>query len=180
MITVQVSETLTDRDILRSTNGIILRYEGSGYLISGMYNGILVIDLPEVRLPRTVQIYCRPGLIGRDRRLLRTPLNESGSVERNATIELEGNVSDILNFSRPTKTWEQAELEIKNGSYEGCYSTLQQRQLQTGVSMITGYHRRIGRLQRDILKAIPEDVTETKYERKKRETSMWHVINPNF
>ena len=46
--------------------------------------------------------------------------------------------------------------------------------------MITGYHRRIGRLQRDILKAIPEDLTETKYGRMKRETSMWHLINPVF
>ena len=46
--------------------------------------------------------------------------------------------------------------------------------------MITGYHRRIGRLQRDILKAIPEDLTETKYGRMRRETSMWHLINPVF
>ena len=180
LITVQVSETLTDRDILRLSNGIILRYEGSGYLISGMYNGILVIDLPQIQLPRTVQIYCKPGSVGRVRRPLRVPLNESESVERYTTIEPDRNVSTTPIFSKPTKTWDQVELGMKNGSSEGCQSLLQQRQLRTGVSMITGYHRRIGRLQRDILKAIPEDVTETKHDRKKRGTSMWHVINPVF
>ena len=104
LITVQVSDTLTDRDILRLSNGIILRYEGSGYLISGMYDGILVIDLSEIQLPRTVQIYCKPGAVGRYRRPLRVPLNESESVERNTTIEPNRNGNTTLEPDRNGST----------------------------------------------------------------------------
>ena len=176
LIVIQVSKISTDRDLLRLSSGIILRYEGKAYLINGIYHGILVIDLPEAKLPRMVQIYCRPGSISRDRRPLRAPLNSSDTGERNATMEVDRN----MNFTKPIKTWDQVELEMKNGSSAGCGSLIQQKQLQVGVSMITGYHRRIGRLQRDILKVIPEGFTESTNGRRKRGTSMWHVINPVF
>ena len=180
LIIIQVSENISDRDILRYPNGVILRHEGNGYLISGIYNGILVVDLPEVILPRSVQIYCKPGSVGRSGRPMRVFLNDSGSGEMKETIESDRDGSAISNFSKQIKTWDQMELEMKNESSEGCYSLLQQKQLLAGISMITGYHRRIGRLQRDIFKAIPEDLTETNHGRMKRETSMWHVINPIF
>ena len=124
LIIIQVSENLSDRDISRLPNGVILRHEGNGYLISGIYNGILVVDLPEVKLPRTVQIYCKLETVGRSGRPARVHLNDSLSGERNETIEGERDVSAISNTSKPIKTWDQMELEMKNGSSEGCYSLL--------------------------------------------------------
>ena len=178
LIAGQVSESLANQDILRLNSGVILRYEGSSHLISGIYNGIIMVDLPEVKLPRISQIYCRTGTNARDRRSKRAPLDEIDSAV-NASLEMERNESRVLNSSRPVMTWNQMENDLKDGS-SGCESALQQKQLRVGISMILGYHKRINRLQWDIMRVVPEDSTEPKKGRNSRSTSYWNLLNPMF
>ena len=48
LIAGQVSQSLANQDILRLQSGINLRYKGSSRLISGMYNGIIVVEFINV------------------------------------------------------------------------------------------------------------------------------------